>query len=203
MMVLFLMAVMFGSFIVMCLNAERKREPWEFPAFVFAFVIFAMAALAWVKVELFPSVSPAETRELLWSNLWKILTVGVVYLVIGAQYALFAWRWRILPKIKADIQRRTQDDDSRFPEDSFMVRVRRDYFDMYYIPEGEDIVLPVLSYHAPHLIWLIHFWSVDLTRYVFGNGLHFVFVTMPKTLGTFVYHSIKAELERVARKVLK
>lgn len=199
---LFLMAVMFVSFIVMCLNAERKREPWEFPAFEFAFVIFVMATLACVKVEWFPSVSPAETSALLWRNLWKILTIGVVYLVIGAQYALFAWRWRILPKIKADIQHLT-GNATVLPENSFRERVRRGNQPEYYVPEGEDIVLPVLSYHAPHLIWLIHFWSVDLTRYVFGNGLHFMFVTVPKTLGTFVYHSIKAELERVARKVLK
>lgn len=196
----FLLVCCIISFIIVALNASDERRTGDFPALELGMAALTVSTIA-LTCAAYDIRTEVEARQMLYRNLPLLGTALLVYLAIGGAYTLVVWRYRLLPKIKARWQALQE-------KGATIENVRNGAYQYeFYVPEGENIVLPVLSSHATHLIWLVHFWVLDLARYALGNvlgkGLKFVCITIPHTLGTIVYNAIKAELERLARSVMR
>ncbi len=188
------------AFLVMLLNTQRSTEYDDVPVFGLATVAFCMSGVFFIYSSGVVGYTADSLMTWLSGHLFTLLGCVLGYGVIGTVYSLLIWRWRILPKVVTRVKLLLDDT---LPVEDAHRRLAQNRANEFYIPEGEQYVLPVLKYHAAHLIWLINFWFVDLLSSLLCNSLRIIFIDFPRTVGTLAYNAMKAQFERIARSVMR
>lgn len=195
--------VLIIGILMMSVSSKREHDGVsDSPVFFFGFVATIISLLGMCKAK---GVNPIDVALSLYP---EALLYFIIYLVIGAVYTLLVWRFEILANLKKNLDKiknspRYKDKNTWHSSGDIIKDIVSNNWSVYYIPEGENIILPKIGRFAPYLTWLSFFWITDAVRRIAGNLLTWILYDIPRIVGTAVYKAIKSRLEAISRQVFK